>query len=82
MLCNHISRTASCHDVFEPSTVRVSFGAANNAASVSGRYRPAVPCGVVGQRIAHHLEYRTIQVSDAGYREVALGAVDDIGGQK
>ena len=32
--------------------------------------------------IAHHLEYRTIQVSDARYREVALGAVDDIGGQK
>ena len=38
--------------------------------------------GGVGERVAHGLEEWALEVTDAGDGEVALRAIDDLGGQE
>ena len=78
--CSHISSSATCHSALEPSVVRVVFGSASRRSHRVGPEQPAPPGGRVGQRVAHPVEERALQVPDGGHREVALGPVDDLVG--
>ena len=82
MLCSHISSTPSCHNELASRVGARVVRRVEQRLECLAPVEATGPRRVVRQRVADKIEHLTVEIADAGHREIPFRAVGDLRGQQ